>query len=216
MHNNLIDVSIVTMIGNLPEILNRNNQAVKDEFDYVFTYDTNGENPKLTADVNCNSVTAHTGYFQNLNFNGIVLNSSIAYKYNQIDSELKDIETRLSKLENETTVYGSQDTYGAVNENYVKGLEELDMSALFSVKGDRRVLGVSLDDIYKYPIYRQIEFHKIPLNIGTCQEGEKIVLMLYHEHVNMNAVQRIYVPISYDAEYNAIVQAGPAQSVTIK
>ena len=91
MHNNLIDVSIVTMIGNLPEILNRNNQAVKDEFDYVFTYDTNGENPKLIADVNCNSVTAHTGYFQNLNFNGIVLNSSIAYKYNQIDSELKDI-----------------------------------------------------------------------------------------------------------------------------
>ena len=62
------------------------------------------------------------------------------------------------------------------------------MSALFSVKGDGRVLGVSLDDIYKYPIYRQIERHKIPLNIGTCQDGEKIVLMLYHEHVNMNAV----------------------------
>ena len=217
MHNTLTDVSIVTMIGNLPEIINRNNQAVKDEFNYVFMYDDNGQNPKLTTDVNCNSVTAHTGYFQNLNFNGIVLNSSLAYNYNQINATIKDFETRISKLENETTILGSQQNiYGAMNEDYVKGLEELDMSALFSVKGDGVVMGVSLDDIYKFPIYRKVEEQKIPLQIGTAQEDKKIFLTFYHDHMTSSVLQRIYVPIKYDMEHNAIVQAGAAQSVTIK
>lgn len=217
MHNSLTDVSIVTMIGNLPEIMNRNNKAVRDEFNYVFTYDDNGQNPKLTADVNCNSVTAHTGYFQNLNFNGVVLNSSLAYNYNKIDATVKDLDERVTRLEEENAIYGQQNVYGAVNEGHEqRGLEELDMSPLFSVKGDGVVMGVSLDDIYKFPIYRRVDEHKIPLHIGTCQDDKGLSLMLYHEHANTKAMQKIYVPIAYDPEHNAIVQGGPAQSITVK
>lgn len=64
MHNSLIDVSVVTMIGNLPGIINRNNESIRKEFsDVLFSYDENNSNPKLIADVECNYVTAQTGSF---------------------------------------------------------------------------------------------------------------------------------------------------------
>ena len=71
MHNSLIDVSVVTMIGNLPGIINRNNESIRKEFsDVLCEYDEQGSNPKLKIDVECNYVTAQTGSFQNLNFAG--------------------------------------------------------------------------------------------------------------------------------------------------
>lgn len=40
MHNSLIDVSVVTMIGNLPGIINRNNESIRKEFsDVLCEYD---------------------------------------------------------------------------------------------------------------------------------------------------------------------------------
>ena len=225
MHNNLINASIVTMIGNIPDIINRNNQLIKDEFDYVFTYDSSQNNPKLKVDVTCNSVTSHTGYFQNLNFNGVVLNSSIAYKYNQIDTTLKDFETRIENLEEHIINSSSttqQMTYGSVNENYVNEFKELDMSSLFSTKGNGYVPGVTLDDIYKYPIYRIINSNRVPLIIGTCNvvidDENKISLMLYHEHIDNDTkqIQKIYVPIAYNPEIDSIVQLSGANILTIK
>jgi hypothetical protein len=220
MHNSLTDVSIVTMIGNLPEIINRNNKSVKDEFDYVFEYDDNGQNPKLKADVDSNSVTANTGYFQNLNFNGVVLNSSIAYNYNRIDASVADLDTRVTRLEEENSLYGAPvRTYGAVNESARTGdaLREIDLSDLFSVKGDGSVACGSLDDIYSSRPFRTVSGHKIPLLIGTSQENGDIRLSLYHDHMAMGtAVQRIYVPIVWDAGHGCIRQAGPANSITLK
>ena len=59
MHNSLIDVSVVTMIGSLPGIINRNNESINKEFsDVLFSYDENNANPKLKVDVECNYVTA--------------------------------------------------------------------------------------------------------------------------------------------------------------
>jgi hypothetical protein len=37
MKKNLIDVSVVTMIGNLPFIMNTNNKYVSEEFDLIRT-----------------------------------------------------------------------------------------------------------------------------------------------------------------------------------
>lgn len=110
MHNSLIDVSVTTMIGNLPEIINRNNESIKKEFsDVLFSYDDNNSNPKLKVDVECNYVTAQTGSFQNLNFNGQVLNSSIVQKYNALDVSVSEME---SEIEDIKEYIGMNGTYG--------------------------------------------------------------------------------------------------------
>jgi len=38
MNNTLLDVSINTMIGNLPGIMNHNNDMIEQEFSTLFTY----------------------------------------------------------------------------------------------------------------------------------------------------------------------------------
>ena len=100
MHNKLIDVSIVTMIGNLPGIINKNNKMIGEEFSYVFLYDEdNGKRPRLTADVDCQSVTAQTGQFQNLTFRGVSLNPSVITEFNTLDASVTDHEARITSLE---------------------------------------------------------------------------------------------------------------------
>lgn len=87
MINTLVDVSINTMIGNLPGIMNYNNESVKNEFSALFNYVENGA-PVLKADVSSNIVNAYTGYFRNVNISGMVLDETFAEKYDRLDASV--------------------------------------------------------------------------------------------------------------------------------
>ena len=60
MTNSLIDVSITTMIGNLPGIINKNNNSLKAEFDSLFYYSDASvkKAPTLKVDVSSNNISA--------------------------------------------------------------------------------------------------------------------------------------------------------------
>ena len=90
MINKLIDVSVSTMIGNLPGIINRNNDAIEDELDALFYYgeDSKKMQPALKVDVSSNSVAARTGYFWNINIGGNVIDASFGYKYVRLDASV--------------------------------------------------------------------------------------------------------------------------------
>lgn len=148
MINELIDVSISTMIGNLPDIINRNNDAIENEFAQVFTYDSNGKNPKLTVDVDANTVTAQTGSFRNLNFSGQVLNASFVQKYNQVDASLVDMSQKIERIADELHIdfntYGSasvrvQPVYGSSNSTNSNAARVYGKSAVAIGKDDNDI-----------------------------------------------------------------------------
>ena len=98
MKNKLIDVSIVTMIGNLPTILNRNNKYVSEEFDTIRTEDN-----KMVLDVSTASVTAGTGIFNNVNVTNV---NATQGKFTDIKvgdvpvgNKIQELERRISALE---------------------------------------------------------------------------------------------------------------------
>lgn len=69
MINRLKDISKATPISMLPEILNKNNQSLREEFDYIF----DSSNGCLTKSVRIpqGSVQAHFGEFQNLSADNV-------------------------------------------------------------------------------------------------------------------------------------------------
>lgn len=262
MYNSLIDASVVTMIGNLPDIINRNNRSVAAEFSYLFDY-AEGRAPKLTTDVDAHAVTAHTGYFQNLNFSGNVLNASVAeslVRFPGVDASVKsqqttlsDHESRIAALERNSTnsnVYGSsvaartlnntarkttvatavndydtadvREALDVMNESslpaYTAQSADIDLSDLFSARGDGVVQGSLLDDITHAPIYRVVDGVRIPLQVGSMLYKGKVMLTVFHDHMTqtggITTVQRIYVPVRDDRKRMSVVQAAPAASVT--
>lgn len=70
MKNELIETSIKTKIGMLPEVMNKNNQYIKEEFGRIVS-----ENDKVILDVECANVTAQYASFKNLAIDGTPLNS---------------------------------------------------------------------------------------------------------------------------------------------
>ena len=70
MKNELIETSIKTKIGMLPEVMNKNNQYIKEEFGRIVS-----ENDKVILDVECANVKADYASFKNLSIDGTPLNS---------------------------------------------------------------------------------------------------------------------------------------------
>ena len=234
MHNSLIDVSVVTMIGNLPGIINRNNESINKEFsDVLFSYDENNANPKLKVDVECNYVTAQTGSFQNLNFNGQVLNSSIVQQFNVLDVSVREMQDEIEDIKeyigmNGTMTYGaSRSAANALSENNNSNVtygssqsidDMLDMSGFFTTKTSGVMNNVTEDDLLIRRIYRTVDGVRIPLQIGTVFVDGHIALMLYHDHVTADgasSAQRIYVAVRNNEDMTALIQAAPAHTLML-
>lgn len=227
MHNSLIDTSVSMMIGNLPGIINSNNESIRKEFsDVLFSYDDNNNNPKLKVDVECNYVTAQTGNFQNLNFNGQVLNSSIVQKYNALDVSVSEMENEIEDIKE---YIGMNGTYGTrvaqtltESSNSVYGnssnINMLDMSEFFTTKTDAIMNAVTEETLLTSKIFRTVDGVRIPLQIGTVIVDSHVTLMMYHDHITADgasSIQRIYVAVKNNEDATALVQAAPAHTVML-
>ena len=82
LRDKLIDISINTMIGNLPQMINKNNQYVCEEFDSIRTGN------KMTLDVSCNNVAANNATFNNLRIGSTTFTASDLNGYKQINSSI--------------------------------------------------------------------------------------------------------------------------------
>ena len=86
MDNALIDVSIRTMVGNLPGIINENNKYITEEFDKIVN------NNKYVLDVSSNNINATNGIFRNLTVDGFSVNSLSIKNYADVDSKISGVD----------------------------------------------------------------------------------------------------------------------------
>lgn len=88
MFGKFLDVNINSLIGDLPTIINYNNDVVRKEFDNIFDSSNNFLKKSLVA--NDGRVKSHWGDFINLKCEDLVVNNSISGKgiENLIDSKL--------------------------------------------------------------------------------------------------------------------------------
>jgi hypothetical protein len=97
MKKNLIDVSVVTMIGNLPFIMNTNNKYVSEEFDLIRTPRDN----KVILDVSAAQVTAYTGEFKNITVNNQELGLYVDERVNDLKQRIAVLEEKVRRLSGE-------------------------------------------------------------------------------------------------------------------
>ena len=98
MNNKLLDVSINTMIGNLPGIMNYNNDMIEQEFATMFTYIPNGQT-YLTIDVSNNTVRSQSGYFRNVTIGGKTLDGGTVEQLTNLNSSVGQLAVDLNELE---------------------------------------------------------------------------------------------------------------------
>ena len=130
MINTLIDVSINTMIGNIPGIINYNNDAVENEFSGLFNYIESGA-PVLKVDVSNNTVNAHTGFFRNINISGKVLDASFADKYYRLDSSVQSLDDRVTALEQQENTYSQSARVYEAENPHISENASYDMTSFF-------------------------------------------------------------------------------------
>ena len=214
MINTLIDVSINTMIGNLPGIINYNNEAVENEFSGLFNYIESGA-PVLKVYVSSNTVNAHTGFFRNINISGKVLDASFADKYYRLDSSVQSLDDRVTALEQQENTYSQSARVYEAESPHISGNASYDMTSFFMAPSS--VEGVSIETIVFEKIYRTQDGLVIPLQVGTMTLGDEICLTVYHEHINSNGiVDRIYVPIKTSVTGNSVIRAGKPSIISFK
>lgn len=100
MINNLKDCQKTTLIGQLPDIINNNNQAINAEFDWIF--DTSLNRLKRSLYAPTGSVKAHFGEFTNLSCEYLTVKNA--------DSLFSTVYTDLEKLIRESIQPYSYDT----------------------------------------------------------------------------------------------------------
>lgn len=88
MFGKFLDVNINSLIGDLPTVINYNNEVTRKEFDNIFDSSNNFLKKSLVA--NDGRVKAHWGDFINLKCEDLVVNNTISGKgiENLIDSKL--------------------------------------------------------------------------------------------------------------------------------
>ena len=70
--------------------------------------------------------------------------------------------------------------------------------------------------IFEQP-YRTQAGIVIPLYMGTCQVGDRLCSMVYHDHLNADGrIERIYVPIETGVDGNSIMRAGNPGIITFQ
>lgn len=223
MKNELLDVSISTMVGNLPNIINYNNDAVSQEFDEIRV--VTSDKPVVIADVSAPSV------------------SSISAKFKTLELGGRDVSTRISNLDasvlalfrkTENITYGSPVNYASLNESKMRSTGDMvmgaksavssedkyfDFSKLFSVHNKGSVEGICVENLYLAKCYRNIAGIKIPLCVGSLSFGNVVKPVLYHDHIDVvegkKIVQRVYVPLKNGIDGNSIVQDGSAVTIVL-
>ena len=151
MKNELIETSIKTKIGMLPEVMNKNNQYIKEEFGRIVS-----ENDKVILDVDCDSVTAQYASFKNLSIDGTPLNSISLQRYATLDSSIAEIREVLESIN--LLAAPAAMTYGASD-----GDAEYDMTSFFSTATKGIVPNITVNELSSKKLYRMVENIKIPL-----------------------------------------------------
>lgn len=211
MDNKLIDASIKTMIGQLPTIINHNNDMIENEFAVIMDPTTR----KMKLDVESNNVKATTGVFTNLVVNNVQIDSSSLEHYKSLRNDLNDVSARL----NGTTPM----TYGAsyVNENVeVSSNNELDFTSFFQ-NGDfskHVISNCSLNKLYNKSLYVRVGEIKIPLQLAPETLNNELCYVVFYDHMltNWNNIERIYVRIGDDKLNGSIVALSSPISKKIK
>lgn len=240
MNNKLLDVSINTMIGNLPGIMNYNNDMIEQEFATMFTYFPNRQ-PYLTIDVSNNTVSSQSGYFRNVTIGGKTLdggtveqltnlNSSVgqlAVDLNELESTVNTIITQIHPYVNSST--GDQ-TYsrpaarvyesGRLQTQNSTSAGTYDMTAFFmagSTDEEPVIMGATVETLIFEQPYRTQAGIVIPLYMGTCQVGDRLCSMVYHDHLNADGrIERIYVPVETGVDGDSIMRAGNPGIITFQ
>ena len=211
MINKLIDVSVSTMIGNLPGIINRNNDAIEGELDALFYYgdDSKKMQPALKVDVSSNSVAARTGYFWNINLGGKTLDASFGIKYERLDSSVQNLETRVEALENANV--GSDNVLGSMyRDSEVSDDKEAfghDMTN-FWTDPKAKIFGLMVENIIFEQPYCIKDGIVIPLYVGVTSLAGSLSSIVYYDEISSDGVFRNYVPIKTSNDGNSIIVSG--------
>lgn len=230
--NKLIDVSIKTMIGNLPAIINKNNESISNEFEHIYHRDSSNNRDYVVIDVSCLNVFSQSGTFNSLRIGSTVVNQStiesldptintINASINQIDASIaqimRDISTngryggsgnmrRANQYVNESSLDSGSSTrtiYGAG----AKSSNEIDMSGFFTESMTGKIIGYSIDELPYLSLYRKLGAVRIPLQIGTTVHNGKIIPAVYHMNFNpvQKSVQAVCVGLDDSEREKAIV-----------
>ena len=210
MKNELIETSIKTKIGMLPEVMNKNNQYIKEEFGRIVS-----ENDKVILDVECDTVTATTASFKNLSIDGTPLNSISLQRYATLDSSIAEIREVLESINLSDTpaamVYGASASDGDA---------EYDMTSFFSTATKGIVPNITVNELSSKKLYRMVENIKIPLQIGTILVGNEFKMVVYHDHIDINnegnkVVMRVFVALTDSKDGKNVLQSGSAESIVL-
>ena len=210
MKNELIETSIKTKIGMLPEVMNKNNQYIKEEFGRIVS-----ENDKVILDVECDTVTATTASFKNLRIDGTALNSISLQRYATLDSSISDIRKILESIN--LSDAPAEMTYGASASD---GDAEYDMTSFFSTATKGIVPNITVNELSSKKLYRMVENIKIPLQIGTILVGNEFKMVVYHDHIDINnegnkVVMRVFVALTDSKDGKNVLQSGSAESIVL-
>ena len=208
MKNELIETSIKTKIGMLPEVMNKNNQYIKEEFGRIVS-----ENDKVILDVECSNVKADYASFKNLVIDGTQLNSISLQRYATLDSSISDIRKILESIN--LSEAPAAMTYGASD-----GDAEYDMTSFFSTATKGIVPNITVNELSSKKLYRMVENIKIPLQIGTILVGNEFKMVVYHDHIDINnegnkVVMRVFVALTDSKDGKNVLQSGSAESIVL-
>ena len=208
MKNELIETSIKTKIGMLPEVMNKNNQYIKEEFGRIVS-----ENDKVILDVDCTDVKANTASFKILKIDGTPLNSISLQRYATLDESIQDIRKILESINLSDT--SAAMTYGASD-----GDAEYDMTSFFSTATKGIVPNITVNELSSKKLYRMVENIKIPLQIGTILVGNEFKMVVYHDHIDINnegnkVVMRVFVALIDSKDGKNVLQSGSAESIVL-
>lgn len=204
MKNELIETSIKTKIGMLPEVMNKNNQYIKEEFGRIVS-----ENDKVILDVECANVTAQYASFKNLAIDGTPLNSISLQRYATLDSSISDIRKILESINLSDAPAGASD-----------GDAEYDMTSFFSTATKGIVPNITVNELSRKKLYRMVENVRIPLQIGTILVDNEFKMVIYHDHIDINnegkkVVQRVFVALTDSKDGKNVLQSGSAESIVL-
>ena len=207
MKNELIGTSIKTKIGMLPEVMNKNNQYITEEFGRIVS-----ENDKVILDVDCTNVTAHNASFKNLTIDGTPLNSISLQRYTTLDSSISEIRKVLESIN--LLAAPAAMTYGASDD------VEYDMTSFFSTATKGIIPNITVNELSSKKLYRMVESVKIPLQIGTILIGNEFKMVVYHDHIDVNkegnkVVQRVFVALTDSKDGKNVLQSGSAESIVL-
>lgn len=204
MKNELIETSIKTKIGMLPEVMNKNNQYIKEEFGRIVS-----ENDKVILDVDCTDVKANTASFKVLKIDGTPLNSISLQRYATLDESISDIRKILESINLSDAPTAASD-----------GDAEYDMTSFFSTATKGIVPNITVNELSRKKLYRMVENVRIPLQIGTILVDNEFKMVIYHDHIDINnegkkVVQRVFVALTDSKDGKNVLQSGSAESIVL-